>query len=198
MAEIKPVNLQLIYGSMFCGKSTELIRRLTVSADTGYSCLHINYTGDERLTESGDDHISSHNSSYKGMSLKIDKIKTLDITTIDVSDYDVVGIDEGQFFKGLATTVIYWTTILHKTVIISSLDGDYNRNSFGEVHQLIGLATKIKKLYAICMKCPINSRRKGVYTLKLPGGNKEQEDIGGADKYISVCPTCYDLYNTFK
>jgi len=73
-----------------------------------------------------------------------------------------------------------------KIVIISALDGDYNRELFGEISQLISKAEHILKLKAVCTECYQDAS----FT-KRKIDNKEQLLIGGSESYIAVCRRCY-------
>lgn len=94
------MSLEIVYGCMFAGKSTELIARLTRRADFGKKCLYINHSKDIRLSESTDGIVSTHNSGFQKLSKKITGIKVSHINDIDINvdEYDDIGIDEFQFF----------------------------------------------------------------------------------------------------
>src|SRR5437016_5373645 len=92
---------KIIFGPMFSGKSTRLREEITRFADTGSIPLYINNFIDNRKTESQDQNITTHHSGFKGLSNKVVAIKVKNLSTVDVSEYDVIGIDEGQFFEDL-------------------------------------------------------------------------------------------------
>lgn len=99
--------------------------------------------------------------------------------------YDVVGIDEGQFFPDL----IPFTEDLAnagKTIVVAALDGTFERTGFGAVLQLVPLAESVIKLSAVCMVCCGDAS----FTQRI-SGDKGLEIIGGADKYRAVCRDCY-------
>ena len=201
------MSLELELGPMFAGKSTALISKLTRYADVGLSCVYVNHTKDIRLTESCDEVVSTHNSTFQKLSRKIQGVKISDLSEIDVSSYEVIGIDEGQFFsddnKGetfndFITTIKKWVVFDNKKVIIASLDSDYKLQAFGGVHYLNGLCGKngITKHVAICLKCNPTDRHDAPYTMKT-SGNDSVLDPGGIDKYIPVCLKCYKKYNKY-
>jgi thymidine kinase len=192
------MSLELFWGPMFSGKTTALISKLTRHADVGMRCLYINHSKDVRLSESADDIVTTHNSSYQKLSKKVDGIKTNDLDAVEVDDYDIIGIDEGQFFSGIVPIIRRWVLVLGKRVFIASLDSDYLLRPFGETHLLTGLcpAGSITKFAAICKRCDPKDLRDAGYTLKIAGGDT-QVDVGGADKYVPVCLTCHKLYNKY-
>lgn len=101
------------------------------------------------------------------------------------ADYEVIGIDEGQFFPDLVEMTEQWASA-GKVVICAALDGDFLRRPFGRVLELVPLAESVTKLSAICQVCfgPASfSKRLGAETAL--------EVIGGADKYIATCRRCH-------
>lgn len=194
----------LIFGCMMSSKSSKLIHELTICADidAGLKVLYVNHIRDDRKTEKHDDTVSTHNSSFKEMSSKIDKRKISNLSELNVDCYDVIGIDEGQFFDDLEKTVREWVLIKKKQVYVASLDGDFTINSFGQAHNLICLCEPggLIKLSSHCMLCmKISSPYKKLnlvpagFSLRL---NNSKETIlpGGTDIYRSVCLKCHQEY----
>ncbi|XP_015679650.1 thymidine kinase, cytosolic [Protobothrops mucrosquamatus] len=170
--------IQVIFGPMFSGKSTELMRRVRRFQIAQYKCLLIKYAKDTRYCVNG---VSTHDrNTMEAMSaccLKDVQQEALNST--------VIGIDEGQFFPDI---VEFCETMANagKTVIVAALDGTFQRRAFGNILQLVPLAESVVKLNAVCMEC----FHEASYTKRL-GTEKEVEVIGGADKYHSVCRVCY-------
>lgn len=103
----------------------------------------------------------------------------------NVQDYDCIGIDEGQFFPDL----VQWVEEMAnagKHIIVAALDGTFQRKPFGDVLDLIPMAEAVTKLTAVCMQC----HQPASFSKRL-GDETEVEVIGGAEKYISVCRSCY-------
>lgn len=195
----------LVYvGSMCSGKTTQLNLELTKAADTGMSVLRIGYLGsDNRNTDGGvsedsqKDGITSHSSQFNSLSSKVKSIKMDHISGIPVDKYQVIGIDEGQFFPDLYTIVKEWVTKYSKIVYISALDGDSNLNLFGEqVTKLLPISTKFKKMTARCIYClrDKNYVTPAVATARLIKSNS-QKLIGGLESYAPVCLNCHTKYN---
>lgn len=173
--------LELIIGNMFSGKSTELIRRINKEKSINKSILVINYIDDNRYSNNS---ISTHDS----LQVKCKKVKNL--SEIVNLDYDSFFIDEGQFFTDLYEFVYNLVESLGKHVVVSGLDGDSNRNLFGDIIKLIPICDRVNKLTAYCNKC--NDGTIGPFTKKINGGSVIL-DIGGSDKYIPVCRKHFNL-----
>ncbi|XP_069685182.1 thymidine kinase, cytosolic-like [Periplaneta americana] len=173
--------IQVIFGPMFSGKTTELIRRLKRYQIAKYTCLIVKYANDNRYTE--DDVIISHDQqSLRAVSAReIKEVKT------EAFNYDVIGIDEGQFFPDIVERCEELAN-LGKIVIVAALDGTYQRVGFGNILNLVPLAENVVKLNAVCMVC----FKDAAYTKRI-GSEKKLEVIGGAEKYMAVCRKCYTL-----
>jgi thymidine kinase len=168
--------LELIIGNMFSGKSTELIRRMHKLKSINKRIIVINYSGDTRYS-------SGNVSTHSGNTVDSLHLKYL-CDFNKMNDYDCIFIDEGQFFIDLHIAVNKLVDTHHKHVIISGLDGDYNRKEFGDIIKLIPICDTVDKLTAYCNKC--NNGTPAPFSKKLiPTGILI--DIGGSDKYIPVC-----------
>eukprot|EP01091_Cochliopodium_minus_P008655 TRINITY_DN1999_c0_g1_i2.p1 TRINITY_DN1999_c0_g1~~TRINITY_DN1999_c0_g1_i2.p1 ORF type:complete len:222 (+),score=50.48 TRINITY_DN1999_c0_g1_i2:61-726(+) len=172
--------IQLILGPMFAGKTTEMFRRIKRYTAANKHCVIIKYSSDTRYSL---EHASSHD---KEMLHAIPTSKLSDLNFEDLSQYDVIGIDEGQFYPDLVEFVDCMAD-QGKIVIISALDGDFRRKPFGRILELIPKAEKVTKLSAVCCLCYADAG----FTKRL-SNEKEVTVIGGSDKYIAVCRACYD------
>jgi thymidine kinase len=99
--------------------------------------------------------------------------------------FDVIGIDEGQFFDDICNFA-ETAANLGKIVILSALNGTYEKKGWENILQLIPLCEKVKKLSAICKICSANAS----FTFRTASGDS-QEMIGGADMYMPLCRDCY-------
>lgn len=193
-------SLHIFFGPMRSGKSTELRTIVTQSADLGLKTLYINSKIDvrEKLNSRKDDRDgpTSHHSSFYGLSTKIDYIKVDKLEDVDVSNYQIIGIDEGQFFHDIVKVVRKWLFVDYKTIYISSLDGDFEIRPFGHVSELICIASTIRKFSAKCMMClELGKLRDAPYTGKLKTVPKIEGQIlvGGDETYISLCLHCHEI-----
>ncbi|XP_014842061.1 PREDICTED: thymidine kinase, cytosolic [Poecilia mexicana] len=170
--------IQIIFGPMFSGKSTELMRRVRRFQVAQYKCLVIKYAKDIRYSDSG---MATHDKN----TMEAVPATCLEDVRSAALKACVIGIDEGQFFPD---TVEFCEEManLGKTVIVAALDGTFQRKPFGNILNLVPLAESVVKLHAVCMQC----YKEAAYTKRL-GAEKEVEVIGGADKYQAVCRKCY-------
>lgn len=173
--------IELILGPMFSGKSSEIIRLIRRYKAAGSNCVIIKYDKDTRYSN---DKFSTHDlQQHDAISCNC---KLMDVYS-EMKDYDVVGIDEGQFFEDIrefaeelaANGVV---------VFVSALDGKFTREKFGNILDLVPCAEAITKLSAICV-CGNNA----AFTAKIAGDleHSDEPDIGGAEKYIPLCRACY-------
>jgi thymidine kinase len=174
--------LELVIGNMFSGKSSELIRRINREKSIQKKILVVNFIGDNRYSTNS---IATHDNT-KINSLKLAKLS--DIPPNMVKQYDSFFIDEGQFFPDLYTFVKNLVDIECKHVVVSGLDGDSNRQPFGDIIKLIPISDTVDKLTAYCNKC--NNGTLAPFTKKI-STNTNLIDIGGIDKYIPVCRKHY-------
>jgi thymidine kinase len=138
--------IEVICGSMFSGKTEELIRRLKrvkiahLKAEIFKPAIDIRY--DEiKIVSHDENKIHSTPVSNSRQILQLAK------------DVDVVGIDEAQFFDEDITTVCEMLALQGIRVIVAGLDMDYQGNPFGQMPRLLAIADYITKLHAICVKC---------------------------------------------
>eukprot|EP00055_Hartaetosiga_balthica_P007150 m.24196 g.24196 ORF g.24196 m.24196 type:complete len:231 (-) comp5628_c0_seq1:360-1052(-) len=172
-------SIHLIFGPMFSGKSTELIRRMKRYSIADHDCVVIKYSKDTRYGDGVRTHDSQHLSAVACSKLE-EIMDSLD-------DIDVIGIDEGQFFPDV---VSFSETManLGKHVIIAALDGTFQRKPFNNILELVPLAEKVVKLNAVCMQC---KNEEAAFSKRI-GAETEVEVIGGTDKYLAVCRECYN------
>jgi thymidine kinase len=177
-------SINLIFGCMFSGKSTESIRLIRRYNNTNKKLLVVNHKLDNRY---GDSIISSHDKiQLKCVSLEnLEDIKESE----EYKSVDIIFIEEGQFFKDLFDFVTNAADNEHKTVYVTGLDGDYKRNMFGDICRLIPHAENITKLKALCSICKDGTLAN--FTKRIVDDTK-LELIGNENMYI---PTCRIHYN---
>ncbi|KAM7426030.1 Thymidine kinase [Porites harrisoni] len=170
--------IQVIFGPMFSGKTTELLRRIKRYQVANHSCMVIKYEKDNRYDADG---VATHDRQ----TLRASACSVLGHIKQKAMDYSVLGIDEGQFFPDIVEFSEEMAS-LGKIVIVAALDGTFQRQAFGGVLNLVPLAESVVKLNAVCMHC----YQDAAFTKRL-GSEKMVEVIGGADKYMAVCRDCY-------
>jgi len=150
--ERRITGLDIYVGPMFSGKSSTLLGVLNKMTDLNFKSLYINNKKDSR-----DDIFSTHSSLLKGYCMKIDALKVVkfDKSIIEIAKkYDVIGIDEAQFFGTDILEFVREMVDEHlKYVIVVGLDGTYTREKFGFILDLIPMCNKIVKLNAYCKTC---------------------------------------------
>ena len=173
------MSLTLLLGCMFSGKSTELIRRVKCLKSIGHDVLVINHSSDNRYSTV--EEVVTHS----GHAMKSIKAETL--STIDITGFEVVAIDEAQFFPDLFEMVLNYLN-LNKKVIVAGLIGDYKREPIGQVLDLISKADEIVHLRAYCSMC--KNGKLASFTKRLTN-ETDQVVVGDNDKYMAVCRGCY-------
>ena len=176
---------------MYSGKSTYLLHELSADAAIGLKTLYINHNLDNRTQEA----FSTHNPLIK-LETDIQNmkfIKTDKLSSIDVSNFDVLALDEAQFHQDLFINVKKWVEVDNKKVIVAGLDGDSNRNKFGHILDLIPICDTIVKLHPYCKPCSSNTPRvlvKAPFTHRVLHST-ETILVGGSEYYQPVCRSCY-------
>lgn len=173
--------LEVILGPMYSGKSTELIRRISRFTSIETPTLCINHSLDSRTS----DYIQTHN-ELKIPAIKTDSLMSGVYTKEEFDKAEVIGIDEAQFFGDLVEFVkmseIYcYKHKLNKTIIVSGLDGDFNRKPFGQILDLIPLCDKVEKLTALDK----DSKEDAIFTKRI-GHENSQILVGAKESYIAV------------
>jgi thymidine kinase len=172
--------IEVIAGSMFSGKSEELIRRLRRAKIARQKVQVFKPEIDKRFSN---DHIVSH-SEMRHESANIRTAAEL-LARIE-PDTEVVGIDEGQFFDNALVEVANHLARRGVRVIIAGLDQDYTGKPWEPMPQLLAIAEYITKTHAICMKCgqPAN------YSQRI-FESEERVAVGAAGMYEARCRKCF-------
>lgn len=137
--------IEVICGSMFSGKTEELIRRLRRAEFAGQKVEIFKPTVDTRYN---DENVVSHDQNM----VKSTPIESSSNLILLASDCDVVGIDEAQFFDEGIIEVANSLANSGKRVIIAGLDMDFKGRPFGPMPQLMAIAEYVTKVHAICVK----------------------------------------------
>jgi thymidine kinase len=170
--------IEVICGSMFSGKTEELIRRLKRVKIAHLTAEIFKPVIDVRYDEIK---IVSHDENKIHSTPVPNSLKILELA----KDVDVVGIDEAQFFDKDITHVCEQLALRGIRVIVAGLDMDYQGNPFGQMPNLLAIADYITKLHAICMKCGnianISYRKTA---------SQEQILLGQKDIYEPRCRVC--------
>ena len=176
--------IEVICGSMFSGKSEELIRRLRRAQIAKQRVQIFKPRVDSRFS---DDHIVSH-SDMKMKSQLV--VNAAEIPELVDGRTQVIGIDEAQFFDLDLVAVCNRLADMGKRVIVAGLDQDYRGRPFDPLPQLLSIAEYITKTLAICVRCgaPANRTQRTV-------NNAERVLEGATDSYEARCRLCFEPPN---
>jgi thymidine kinase len=173
--------LELILGPMFSGKTTRLIQHYKAYKFIGKKIVVINYSLDTRYSETM---LSSH-----------DRIEIPCVFTSSLlsnkslwMDADVILINEGQFFLDLFESVVEMVEVHKKQVYICGLDGDFRRQRFGTMLDLVPYSDKVEKLSAFCGMCKDGTL--AVFSHRV--SSESAQVVIGSDNYMPLCRVCYN------
>ena len=172
--------IEVICGSMFSGKTEELIRRLKRAKIAN---LHIEIFKPSMDIRFHERNIVSHDENAI-LSTTVDNAQSI---LLFAGDADVVGIDEAQFFDDQLPDVCDQLALRGTRVIVAGLDMDYTAKPFGQVPNLLAKADYITKLHAICVKCGNIAN----YSYRKTSHNA-QLLLGEKDIYEPRCRSCYN------
>ena len=173
--------IEVICGSMFSGKSEELIRRLRRAQIAKQKVQVFKPLIDNRYDEA---YVISH-SKQKIECVPIGEIKEIYEHLND--ETQVVGIDEAQFFDDNIIEIVNELANKGRRVIVAGLDQDYRGRPFGPIPKLLAVAEYITKTMAVCMQCGAPANR----TQRLVN-RKEQILVGNGSLYEPRCRKCYE------
>ncbi|MFA6004092.1 MAG: thymidine kinase [Elusimicrobiota bacterium] len=172
--------IEAVVGSMFSGKTQELIRRLRLCTIARQKVQVFNHALDTRYAK---DHIVSHDLS-KVPSQAVAKSK--EILELVKLDTQVVGIDEVQFFDEDIVDVCETLADQGRRVIVAGLDQDYRGIPFTVTSRLMGVAEFVAKNLAVCSVCGNPANRS-----QRLSSTKKRIEVGTGDKYEARCRACF-------
>lgn len=186
--KINKGTLEVICGSMFSGKTDELIRRLHRAEYARLQVITFKHSLDNRTTI---EYVASHNGG-KIKAIPLDKAQ--DIHNFIDSSIHVVGIDEIQFFDLDIVNVICHLIDAGKRVIVAGLDLDFKGVPFGCIPLLMSIADEVVKLKAICIDCGSDAH----FTQRLVNGKPACYDdpiilVGAQESYQARCRSCHRI-----
>lgn len=174
-------HIEVICGSMFSGKTEELIRRLKRAQFARQNVEIYKPTIDTRYSENN---VVSHDAN----SIKSMPVDAPDSILLLASDAEVVGIDEAQFFDETLVSVCQQLSDAGKRVIVAGLDMDFLGKPFGPMPALMAIAEDVTKVHAICVKCGNLAQ----FSHRIVKGEK-QVMLGEKDEYEPLCRDCFNM-----
>lgn len=181
--------LHLVMGPMYAGKSSHLIKKYKELAENEKSreegVLVVTHSIENRYSV---DKLSSHDREEIGCS------KFSDVQTIidscnsesELANIRHILIDESQFFPDLMK-VLTLVEENKKMVYVFGLDGDFKRNKFGSITDLIPICDTVQKLRGQCSEC----ERPSLFSWRISNDKITQIVVGSEDKYVPLCRSCY-------
>lgn len=171
--------IEVICGSMFSGKTEELIRRMTRARFAKQKVEIFKPAIDVRYS---DEDVVSHDHNI----IPSTPIDSSDSILLLSSDTDVVGIDEAQFFDNRLPDVCNELANRGVRVIVAGLDMDYKGVPFGPIPALCAIADDVTKVHAICVKCGALA-----YVSHRLVANDKRVLLGETEEYEPLCRDCY-------
>tara|TARA_B100001758_G_C18354608_1_gene581930 strand:+ start:61 stop:606 length:546 start_codon:yes stop_codon:yes gene_type:complete len=176
---MKPGSIEVICGSMFSGKTEELLRRLKRAEYAKLKTAVFKPKIDVRYDAKK---VVSHNAN----TMLSTTVKSPDEILKLVADIKVVAIDEAQFFNTGLVEVSNSLANQGKRVIIAGLDMDYSGAPFAEMPKLMAIAESVTKVHAICLDCGGLAN----YSFRLNKSN-DLVKLGEQDEYKPLCRSCF-------
>ncbi len=171
--------IEVITGSMFSGKTEELIRRMKRA---GYARQKIEIFKPAIDVRYSVEDVVSHDEN----SIRSTPVENSSNILLLSADVDVVGIDEAQFFDKHLIEVVVQLANQGIRVIVAGLDMDFKGNPFGPIPGLMAVADFVTKVHAVCMRCGSNAQ----FSHRM--SEKEQVVLlGEKDIYEPLCRRCY-------
>ncbi|WP_020596682.1 thymidine kinase [Spirosoma panaciterrae] len=173
--------IEVICGSMFSGKTEELIRRLNRARIAKLKVQIFKPALDNRYHA---ENIVSHSA----LAIHSTPVQTASQILLLAGDCEVVGVDEAQFFDKEIVSICNELANQGKRVIVAGLDMDFAGNPFGCMPQLMGIAEYVTKVHAICVVCGDIAQ----YSYRLVP-SQERVLLGETDSYEARCRRCFNL-----
>jgi thymidine kinase len=178
--DVKKGCVEVICGSMFSGKTEELIRRLKRARIARQKVEIFKPKFDTRYDEIN---VVSHDSNF----IHSTPVESSSRILLLANDVEVIGIDEAQFFDDELPQVCETLANRGIRVIVAGLDMDYLGKPFGPIPNLMAMAEYVTKVHAICMKCG-NLANHSHRTV----GSDSRILLGEQDSYMALCRSCFN------
>jgi thymidine kinase len=172
--------IEVVCGSMFSGKTEELIRRLKRAQFAKQKVEIFKPKLDTRYHE---EKVVSHS----GIEIMSTPVPSSNNILLLANDVDVIGIDEAQFFDDELPNVCNQLSDRGIRVIVAGLDMDYTGKPFGPMPQLLAIAEYVTKVHAICMNCGALA-----YVSHRTNTNENLVLLGETDSYEPLCRDCFN------
>jgi thymidine kinase len=172
-------SIEVVCGSMFSGKTEELIRRLRRAK---IAKLKVEIFKPAVDTRYHDEKVVSHDANE----IHSTPVPNSSNILLLANDVDVVGVDEAQFFDAGLVQVCNQLADQGVRVIVAGLDMDFKGNPFGPIPALLATAEYVTKVHAICMRCGNLAN----HSHRITGGN-DLVQLGELESYEALCRDCF-------
>ena len=172
-------SIEVVCGSMFSGKTEELIRRLKRAK---FARQRVEIYKPAIDTRYSSEEVVSHDSNSIS-STPVDSARSI---LLLASEAQVVGIDEAQFFDDSLVEVCNELARMGKRVIVAGLDMDFKGEPFGPMPALMAVAEEVTKVHAICVRCGNLA-----YVSHRKVANEHRVMLGEKEEYEPLCRECY-------
>jgi|GEM_PF-3439945 len=181
MKNIKTGKITLLLGPMFSGKSSLLLNEIDKATIAKIPCCIVRPKKDTR------EFFTHSKWEYRSF----DSYNVANLKDVPAAQYDVICIDEGQFFESLVYS-LEWVK-MGKRVFISALNGDRHQTEWKATQEMIPLVDDIIFLKAVCSKC---GSYDAAFSYKVNDNSAAQVDIGGSEEsFIALCRDCLQIEN---
>ena len=184
--------LEIILGPMFSGKTSKLIEIYKQYRFCDIHVLAVNHSDDTRHSSIS---MTSHD-QHEIKCVQSETIRHIIDTYFELLTSEkpmVVLINEGQFFEDLKTGVSELVDKYNAHVYVAGLDGDFKREKFGQMLDLIPICDKVYKLHSLCVIC--KNGTKAIFSHRTLSLSTEQKIIGAEDLYQPLCRDCFQTQN---
>ncbi len=175
----RPGRIEVVCGSMFSGKTEELIRRVKRAV---FAKQRVEIFKPSIDTRYSDEEVVSHDRN----AIRSTIVDTSASILLLSSDIDVVGIDEAQFLDNGLVDVCNQLANRGVRVIVAGLDMDFKGVPFGPMPALCAIADEVTKVHAICVKCGALA-----YVSHRLGNEEKRVLLGEKEQYEPLCRECY-------
>ena len=180
--------LEIVLGPMFSGKTSKLVEVYKQCRVCDIRVLVVNHADDVRYSQTTlDTHDQAHIPCIHHKTLRSVIDDHIDLFT--EATPLVVLINEGQFFEDLYTGVHEMVNVHNAHVYVAGLDGDFKREKFGQMLDLIPLCDQVYKLKSLCMQCKDGTR--AIFSHRIDQTNHAQKQVGTTESYVPLCRKCY-------
>ena len=191
--------LEIIIGPMFSGKTSRLLEIYKKCQIANIDSIILNHSSDDRyLTNNNNNNLFSHEKinapcfSIQNIYNYIENIETKSKhyeLSKKILESKVILINEGQFFDDIFESVMMLVEMHKKIVYVCGLDGDYKRNKFGRLLDLVPFCDNVSKLPSLCTNCSDGTF--AIFTNRTNTNCFKKILIGGKDDYSPLCRKCY-------